>query len=77
MGCQIVYVYTISSIVGKDSTCSPDNKCEEDDGDCNTDDDCQEGLKCGTNNCQDKGGVHYGSDDDCCFMPEDEKPGTQ
>ena len=27
--------------------------------------------------CQDKGGVHYNSDDDCCYMPEEEKPGTK
>ena len=33
-------------------------------GDCDDDDECQDGLKCGTNNCPDKPGFTPG--DDCC-----------
>jgi hypothetical protein len=60
---------------GKDSGCAP---IGEGDGDCDTDADCQEGLKCGTDNCVN---YHHGESwpasnadgwdktDDCCYMP--------
>ena len=31
--------------------CSPDNPCDEGEGDCNKNSDCSGRLECGTNNC--------------------------
>ena len=53
---------------GGDSCCTPDNQCEEDEGDCNSDDDCIEELKCGNQNCIQKSG--FGTYD-CCYVPDD------
>ena len=46
--------------------CHEDNKCGENEGDCDDDRDCEIGLKCGTNNCP-KG--FFESSYDCCYKP--------
>ena len=74
MICYVVCISIVGSCTGGDSCCSPINKCEADDGDCDTDDDCKAGLKCGTKNCKEKSGLHWDSDDDCCYEPDDDKP---
>ena len=40
------------------------NTCSENEGDCDSHDDCQDGLLCGSNNCPVSLG--YGSEVDCC-----------
>jgi hypothetical protein len=71
---QILYINTTdqgSECQGGDSCCTPDNKCEEDEGDCDADTDCVEGLKCGNRNCIQKSGLQWDSTDDCCYVPDD------
>jgi len=46
--------------------CKGSNRCAIGEGDCDTDSDCQDGLKCGNNNCDWKvAGMHW-KNDDCC-----------
>ena len=45
--------------------CHVDNKCSEDEGDCDEDSDCESGLKCGSNNCPYGFPEEYG----CCYDP--------
>ena len=58
---------------GGNTCCTPDNKCGEDEGDCDTDNDCQDGLKCGEDNCSNKGNGNpnneWNAEDDCCYKP--------
>ena len=51
----------------EDDFCTPENPCGTNQGDCDTHDECQDGLKCGSNNCPDSIGFH--SDFDCCYAP--------
>ena len=48
--------------------CTDDNKCSENQGDCDYDSDCAGDLVCGTNNCQSTGvtGSNWASSADCC-----------
>ena len=48
--------------------CSETNKCGEGLGDCDSDSQCEEGLKCGKDNCHDYG-TFPSSSYDCCFKP--------
>ena len=41
------------------------HSCLEDEGDCNLDNECQEGLRCGNNNCPDSFG--FDAYTDCCY----------
>ena len=41
------------------------HSCSEDEGDCNLDDECQDGLRCGNNNCPDSFG--FDAHTDCCY----------
>ena len=43
------------------------NSCSENEGDCNSHDECQDGLLCGVNNCPFSLGFHQ--DADCCYQP--------
>ena len=47
--------------------CTSENLCGTNQGDCDTHDECQDGHKCGSNNCPDSIGFH--SDFDCCYAP--------
>ena len=47
--------------------CKSDNPCGENEGDCDSDDECQDGLKCGSNNCPSSLG--FDSEIDCCYKP--------
>jgi len=49
--------------------CSKDNKCEENQGDCDSDEDCKEGLVCGQQECND---MNFSEDADCCVIPDKE-----
>ena len=51
----------------EDDFCTKDNPCGENQGDCDTHDECQDGLACGSNNCLDSLGFH--SEFDCCYQP--------
>ena len=51
---------------GSDSCCSPERKCRDLDGDCDSDDDCLSG-KCGSNNCDFVKYPSFERDDDCCL----------
>ena len=57
---------TLAGCTGGDECCTEDNKCGEDEGDCDIDADCQDGLKCGSNNCKNGGDE---AADDCCYNP--------
>ena len=41
------------------------HSCSEDEGDCNLDNECQDGLRCGNNNCPDSFG--FDAHTDCCY----------
>merc|ERR1712126_664692 len=58
-----------SSCVGGDTCCTPNNKCGQWEGDCDTNNDCQEGLECGTDNCLWTFYESFQRDDDCCQLP--------
>ena len=47
-----------------------DSLCAENEGDCDLHTDCQDGLKCGYNNCNETLGYHHSVD--CCYKPFDE-----
>ena len=51
---------------GGDDCCNESNKCEEDEGDCDSDQDCKDGLICGSKNCNYDSGFEWDSSDDCC-----------
>jgi len=65
----------LSACNGGDICCTPNNKCGAGEGDCDTDNDCQEGLKCGIDNCANKGNGNpkpypnqeWDATDDCCY----------
>ena len=54
---------------GGDSCCTSKNRCDIDQGDCDSDSDCKIGLKCGNDNCPKKSGHEWDSGDDCCYKP--------
>ena len=58
---------------GASDCCSPGIPCGEEEGDCNSDLDCQEGLLCGHNNCPMKSGNDWDIADDCCYKPANGK----
>ena len=71
-----IYIYIYNSYLkileacnGGDSCCTEDNKCGEQEGDCDKDSDCLDGLKCGENNCASKSGSEWDAGDDCCYKP--------
>ena len=49
----------------EDDFCTSQYPCVTDQGDCDTHDECQDGLRCGSNNCPDSLGYH--SEFDCCY----------
>ena len=51
----------------EDDFCTSENPCGTDQGDCDTHDECQDGLRCGSNNCPESLGLH--SEFDCCYVP--------
>ena len=54
---------------GGDTCCTSLNRCDIDQGDCDSDSDCKLGLKCGKDNCPMKSGHQWDSTDDCCYKP--------
>ena len=54
-----------NATLGDWNFCSTDNTCGQNEGDCDSHDDCQDGLFCGTNNCPDSYNFEY--DVDCCY----------
>ena len=61
-----VRLFKCLGCTGGDSCCTPQNKCTENEGDCDSDADCKEGLVCGTDNCPVKSGLQWDEADDCC-----------
>ena len=53
--------------LGDEHFCSPINNCGDNEGDCDSNDECQDGLGCGENNCHVSLG--FANDTDCCYMP--------
>ena len=45
--------------------CTIHNPCADKEGDCDTDEMCEEGLRCGINNCP--ASLSYDSEVDCCY----------
>ena len=43
------------------------NTCSENEGDCDSHDECQDGLFCGSNNCP--ASLGFDSEVDCCYQP--------
>ena len=58
--------------VGGDSCCTPEDKCKEFEGDCDTDNECVAGLMCGIRNCVEDYDVghEWQKDDGCCYDPK-------
>ena len=50
----------------EDDFCTSENPCAQDQGDCDTNDECQDGLRCGTNNCPITASMS--TDMDCCSV---------
>ena len=46
--------------------CTIHNPCADKEGDCDTDEMCEEGLRCGINNCP--ASLSYDSEVDCCYF---------
>ena len=71
--CNIKIFIFLLGCNGGNTCCTPDNKCGEDEGDCDADNDCQDGLKCGIDNCSNKGNGNpnneWNAEDDCCYKP--------
>ena len=53
--------------LGDEHFCSTINNCGDNEGDCDSNDECQDGLACGANNCHVSLG--FANDTDCCYMP--------
>ena len=53
--------------LGDEDFCTSVTPCGEDEGDCDSDDECQDGLFCGLNNCNSTLG--FDSETDCCYTP--------
>jgi len=51
------------------SFCSESNPCSAGQGDCDNHKECEEDLKCGTNNCRKIHGNDATSLSDCCYLP--------
>ena len=43
------------------------NTCSENEGNCDSNDECQDGLYCGSNNCP--ASLSFDSEVDCCYQP--------
>ena len=43
------------------------HSCSENEGDCDSHDECQDGLACGSNNCP--ASLDFDSEMDCCYHP--------
>ena len=50
--------------VGNEDFCTTVTPCGEDEGDCDSYDECQDGLACGSNNCP--ASLGFDSEVDCC-----------
>ena len=50
----------------RDGCCTPEQRCQENEGDCSDDSDCFPGLVCGNRNCPK--GVGFGDRADCCEL---------
>ena len=61
---SLVNCATVSN--GDDEFCNC-NTCSENEGDCDSHDDCQDGLVCGSNNCP--ASLGFDSKVDCCYQP--------
>ena len=77
LGTDCCYDPANSVCEGGDDCCNNEYPCGVGEGDCDYDSDCEEGLKCGTNNCKKCLGENLGvdcskfqPDDDCCYKPE-------
>ena len=52
--------------VDKGLCCTPEDPCDEGEGDCDENDQCKPGLMCGSNNCQQFSHIFH-EKDDCCI----------
>ena len=58
------------NISGNFDDCTSNNPCSEDEGDCDNDEQCNENLKCGTDNC--RSSLGFESFYDCCYSLEED-----
>lgn len=86
--CQIIFKWFLLSleqrcrgrlIDGQRRCCTPENPCDEGEGDCDGEldggtndgnDGCKGDLVCGSNNCE-KFGPYFHANDDCCERPSE------
>ena len=73
MNCPTFYFYylALSGCTGMNQCCSHNNKCNVQEGDCNSDSDCMDGLICGKYNCEKTDDLWWNQGDDCCQKPND------
>ena len=53
--------------IGNEHYCTAYEPCEQDEGDCDSHNECQDGLFCGSNNCP--ASLGFDSEVDCCYKP--------
>ena len=53
--------------VGDENFCATVSPCGQNEGDCDSHDECQDGLACGSNNCP--ASLGFDSEVDCCYQP--------
>ena len=66
---SIVIVFSVDCatvINGQSGFCNC-NRCSENEGDCDSHDECQDGFVCGSNNCPAL--LTFDSETDCCYQP--------
>ena len=51
---------------GDEDFCTTDSPCYEQEGDCDSHDECQDGLDCGSNNCI--ASLGFDAEIDCCYQ---------
>ena len=66
------WILASSGCRGMNRCCSHENKCNIQEGDCNSDSDCMDGLICGAYNCHKSRDLWWDSGDDCCQKPSND-----
>ena len=67
MNCNTLFLVNCETVSNGEIGFCNCNTCSENEGDCNSHDECQDGLSCGSNNCL--ASLGFDTEDDCCTWP--------